>query len=939
RGTEVQIDQLDLSDRGATVDVQGLLNLQGPGQSDLALKVQNLDPSRFHSSPYLQGLLNGNATWKGSFGPEGALGQFDPEGILALDLQNSRLAGTPLNLSAKAKGSLSRVQDFNFNLQTLRNTLQANGAYGLPGDSFAVDLQAVNLSALGEALGLRLAGEATVKGKVTGTGQDVAAQLNLDIRQVVLDQWLEVDAVRGDVSLGRAANARWDGQLEMSGLRAPGQTEQWVKNLVMSLEGTRIDHQLTVRAESDRKPFSRRRSLQGNAVFKGGLFDLSGQSVTPRWQGEISALNLEGMWRPVRSFQLRQPASLKVGSESVELSQLVLVGEDQTEIQSQTLMASSKSLVLEGQAPRFALPRLSSVLKTQMTLETDQLVTALNWRIKSSPKQLDGHFDLKYLSGGFSILEDAEIEVPVRAMELAVDFSRERMSAELNLDATQVGTIGAQLSVPVQKSPSTGQWGPDGDAPIEGYLAAGLTDLSWLGPLIAPSLRTQGDGQISLAIAGTLDKPDLQGRLFARQFNVTELDQGVRLEDGEVVVDFNNDRAKLEQFDFTVYHRQAPARRLEELGPLIQGSGKLTANGQWNLAGIGGQIDLKLDRVPLLQNPERWLVASADLSVKQPVQDDQPILIRGEVLAHGAYIELPESQPQTLGSDVVIRGEGTDPVQGSPVDVLVQAKLGDLFFFNAEGLRARLAGGLRLLVQEGVTTPDGRSGRRLQATGTIQTAEGTYRAYGQDLTIERGVVNFQGPLNNPGLNIRAVRKGVAVEAGVEITGSANRPQVTLVSDPPVPDSEKLSWMIIGRGSNSSDRDTTLLLTAAAAIFGDSSDDSTTEKVAKSLGIDDFALSSGSLTAADSRAVGSQVSISPGADPSATVLGDEDALLTQRLITLGKRLSQKLYLSFEQSVTTSANIIKVTYQVNRRLSLIARGGADNAVDALYQFSFD
>ena len=62
-----------------------------------------------------------------------------------------------------------------------------------------------------------------------------------------------------------------------------------------------------------------------------------------------------------------------------------------------------------------------------------------------------------------------------------------------------------------------------------------------------------------------------------------------------------------------------------------------------------------------------------------------------------------------------------------------------------------------------------------------------------------------------------------------------------------PDPEKLSWMIIGRGSNASDRDQTLLLTAAAALFGDD-DESPVRRLAKRVGVDEFALTTGSLTA-------------------------------------------------------------------------------------------
>ena len=38
-----------------------------------------------------------------------------------------------------------------------------------------------------------------------------------------------------------------------------------------------------------------------------------------------------------------------------------------------------------------------------------------------------------------------------------------------------------------------------------------------------------------------------------------------------------------------------------------------------------------------------------------------------------------------------------------------------------------------------------------------------------------------------------------VEAGVEVLGTVARPKVRLVSTPDVPDSEKLAWLVLGRG--------------------------------------------------------------------------------------------------------------------------------------------
>lgn len=939
-GARIQIQQLAANDRGLKLTADGRVDLLGRMESALNLKLRNLNPAVYvpEQGQASTGVVNADMVWEGVVGEYGYEGLIDPKGKLDLTVLDSRLAGAPFTAKIRATGSQKRLEKVDLQVDVLGNELDAKGSYGLPEDSVQLRLDASRLPALGKLLNLGLAGKALINGKLSGVGTGVSGNLNVDIQGLKLGPALHLSEAKGQFELGLQAQSIWSGNLVVNGLRLAEKGDELIRQMKLELSGTRTAHNLKIDVQSEQKPFSRRRAVGGSLALRGGLNNLLNGDGPVAWAGSLDALNLEGLWRPVRSLVLKKPVNIVASAGNFSVGELVLQGEDETSLISEKVVLKNGALEVAGRAPKLTLPRLRSLLKTQVTLETKDLVTSLNWSLISSPQQFDGHLDVSHVSGGFAILEDAEIDVLVNTFKVNVDVSRQALQSDLTIDAKDVGVITAGITLPVQQDAQTGAWAVASDKPLDGAVAAGITDLSWLGPLINPALRSEGDGQLAVALSGTLDQPAIDGRLFARDMDLTQIDQGIRLEDGNVVVDFTNDRARIDALEFTVYHRQAPAGRIEDLGPLIQDSGKITATGQWNLNGLNGGIDLKMSRVGLIQRPDRWLMADADITVRQPVVDGDPIKVRGLVKALGAYIELPETEPQTLGSDVVIRGQTEDSAAGAPIDVEIRAQLGDLFFLHAEGLKTRLAGGMNLVVQDGVKTASGRTGKRLEARGTIQTVDGTYRAYGQDLTIERGVVNFQGPMNNPGLNIRAVRKGVSVEAGVEITGSANRPQVTLVSDPPVPDAEKLSWMIIGRGSNSSDRDTTLLLTAAAAIFGDS-EDSTTRKIAKSLGIDEFALSSGSLTAADSRAVGSQVAISPGADPSAAILGADDPLLTQRLITLGKRLNNRLYLNFEQSVTTSANVVKLIYQYSRRLSFIARGGADNAVDALYQFSFD
>lgn len=938
---QLDVSKLEITDQDSRVAGVFNVGLQGRMPVKADVNFVQVNPARYvpNANALMQGSLNGAVAFQGEL-RTGNSKDIRPAGQLSARLTDSTLANSPLGLNLDLDGSQTELKRILLDMDLAGNFAKASGSYGRQNDFIEVDVNFAQLGRLGRLMKLNLGGTARLKGQLRGVNGDFSGDGTVQVRQLRLDDMLAIDDVSGDFSLGSSPQSPWTGNLQIVNVSQPGNASRLLNSLNMQLAGVRQQHELKVTADTGLTTFSRQRPIKAQLAMKGGVRNIDrGQETTQAWVGVLSALKLEGMWSPARSFVLQQAAPLVLSPALVEVTNLSIQGEDSSLIANRILQIKGKEIRIEGEMPKFSFPRLSPILRKQMTVEPKDLVVKAAWRYIANPARVDGHVDVTHVSGGLQVLEDSQIDVDIRKLQANLDFNRDAASLSLDIEADDFGVVSANLRLPVQQNAQTKSWGLAGNKPMQGAVAAGFTDLSWLGPLISGGVRTSGTGQVAMAIGGTADSPDVQGRLFGMNLNVFQIDQGVRLEEGNVVVDFTTDRATIETFDFTVYNRQPPRRQIEQLGSLIQGHGKITATGQWNLTGLNGELQVKLDRVPLLQRPDRWLMVDTTASVQQPLVEGQPLKIRGQINALGAYFEMPESGPQTLGDDVFIQGRSEVVSAGLPVDLQLQANLGDRFYLNAEGLRTRLSGGLRLVMLEGVGgSGQRRSGRRLTATGTIQTVDGTYRAYGQDLTIERGVVNFQGPIDNPGLNVRAVRKGVAVEAGVEVTGTAQRPKVALVSDPAVPDSEKLSWMIIGRGSNSADRDSTLLLTAAAAIFGDD-DDSTTRKIARAVGIDDLTLSTGSLTAADSRAVGSKVAIAPGADDSATIIGADDPLLSQRIISLGKRLSDQVYLSFDQSVTTAASIFKLNYQYSRQLSLIARTGADNAVDVLYQLSFD
>ena len=84
-----------------------------------------------------------------------------------------------------------------------------------------------------------------------------------------------------------------------------------------------------------------------------------------------------------------------------------------------------------------------------------------------------------------------------------------------------------------------------------------------------------------------------------------------------------------------------------------------------------------------------------------------------------------------------------------PLTINLAADLGDDFHLRGLGIDAYLAGSARVRM---VGNGDPR------VNGTIRVASGQYAAYGQKLTIDRGVLTFNGRYDNPSLDVLAVRK-------------------------------------------------------------------------------------------------------------------------------------------------------------------------------------
>ncbi len=143
-----------------------------------------------------------------------------------------------------------------------------------------------------------------------------------------------------------------------------------------------------------------------------------------------------------------------------------------------------------------------------------------------------------------------------------------------------------------------------------------------------------------------------------------------------------------------------------------------------------------------------------------------------------------------------------------------------------------------------------------------------------------------------------------------MSGTVRAPRVEIVSQPAVPEGERLSWLVLGRApTDATKADLGMLQAAAGALLARGDSMPLDRRIARSFGLDEVSF----------RGSGE---------------------VQDRVLALGKRLSDKLYVSYEQGLgTVASNLVKLDYALSRRWSLRAETGTSSGWGLFYRFSWD
>jgi translocation and assembly module TamB len=418
-------------------------------------------------------------------------------------------------------------------------------------------------------------------------------------------------------------------------------------------------------------------------------------------------------------------------------------------------------------------------------------------------------------------------------------------------------------------------------------VSARITQLGFVSYLVPGAVReTTGEVALELAVTGTAAAPRLRGWLTLEQAGTYLPQIGIELRDMAAQLSFDGNRIYLDR----LYVASGQG--------FMQARGSATING---LDDIAYEVAITGEEFQIARLPELRITAEPSLSIEGT---SRSIIVRGDILL--PLVNIYGQDTTTVihpTEDIVFIDIEKDAGKKSYfdlVDIRVMVTLGETCTISAEGIEAAIAGSALLEVHtDGAVT----------ARGEIRAVQGMYSKGSIRLAISRGSIIFDdGPVNQPKLDILAVRQIGDITAGVQILGTLQNSLVTLYSVPYMQDTDVLSYIVLGRAFDHDSGQVNMLMVAASTILARDEFLTLQEKVQKRLGVDVL----------DIEAVN-------GDDPGS-------------VITVGKYLNPKIYISFGHAIFTNISQARLRYTIDDSWQIESSIGTESGVDLFYRFTF-
>ena len=798
------------------------------------------------------------AEWPGNFAfaaaSQGTLRDAGPFGRVDLADLEGNLRGNPLAGIAHVDLQGDRYRFERLDLRSGSARVTASGVFAEAGSNLDWKLDAPNL---GEALP-DAGGSLTAAGNFSGPLKTPRVRANLKGTSLVWKTYRAAELTTvADVDL------RQNGTILIDlDARDAGTGEQRAETIALDGRGTRRAHELTLALRA------REQSL--DLALAGGL-----AGSTTDWNGEIRRLDLvspeAGTWG------LAGPAGLRAGTTAAALRDFCWASNNGARLCAQGEWAQAGAWSGSGTIDDLPFSLFQPFLPPDLEI-TGGVEGSFNGR-GSAAGVVTADVDLRPGPGEirYPLKNGDQARVAYEQGLVTLTAGADGLLSRLSLAFRDTGTIAGEVRLPQYNTLGA----PLQQQQLTGKIAANLQNLSLVEGFVPDLDGVQGALTANLTLGGTVAQPKVIGAadLIQAQADVPRFG------------------LQLRQVGFTL--RSDGQGPMQIRGSAKSGEGTLALDGTAAMDGQTARLTVGGRRVLVSNTREIKVLASPDLNISMAAGR---IDITGEVVIPEAEIRQKKKKPSAVAvsRDVYIVPLAEEGAQAADkaleINARIRVVLGDDIEVAASGFSGKPRGSLLVTEQPGKATV---------AVGELEVKNGIYKAYGQDLTLERGRLIFAGgPIDNPGLDLRAFRKADdGTVAGINVRGTLKAPETTLYSDPPMGQSEALAYLLLGRPLGQASPQEGDLLANAANSLGLKGGNLIAKRLASRFGLEE-----------------ARVESSGG--------------LEQASLVVGKYLSPRLYVAYGFGLFEPLSTLRIRYLLGRQWTLQAETGTETSADILY-----
>ena len=783
--------------------------------------------------------LQGKVGWKDGLAAE-----------VRIDKLDSKLHGVPLQGSGMAKLDGGSITLEGLHLQSGSSFIQASGTADMAKElALSFKAGSDDLASIAPQAG----GSFRLEGAVSGTQQQPALSLNASGSKLRFHDY-SLKELKAAVKADMAIDGQMDAEIKADGIQIK---KDLISTASLRAKGSAMQHRLDFTVDGSRGTLQ----LAADGGWK-----------EQQWQGQLADMKVEnkqfGAWKTERA------ADLLLSAERCSLSGFALT-QEQVRAAVNGQWAKSSGWQAQAQLDRLSL----------------ELLEKWNLPVPENLPEIRGVLAVSAAAQGQGALpQQAELMVSLPELALtAEDYEEEgrsttwrwrdnqiaatlkndtlRLTAQTSFQDGSTATLNASVS-------KCGDFSRLEQMPLSGKAVVNIMDIAPLTQLTGYMVQTQGGFGGTVDLLGTAAKPQLDGLLA--------LKKGLS---GEGRIHVPAAGINLRELRLTAAG-DGSSNQLDLTA--ASGQGQLRASGEISRKPgqpLSAEVSIKGDNFQAVDLPEYQAVISPDLRL---TYSGKGAALTGKLLVPKARIApLGFSGAAPSSKDVVvIDSESGPPEHSLPFSAAIAVELGQEVAVDAFGLKGFLDGGLKI---------NAKPEQTVTALGAIYLRDASVDFEGVALQLNEGRIFYQGgPVDKPGLDIRASKTVNKVEAGIHLTGGVDDMSIKLFSDTPMQDSEILSWLLSGQNSMSSSRGGEAALSPAAAALSKIGGGALLKSVNPLAAIDmeDFV----------------DVSIGGGKEASDVSL------------VMGKEIYKDLYLSYGKDLTGEGGSFRARYDLKYGFSV-------------------